>query len=702
MISLESISSDLAFTLANLTWAQAIDLALVTFVFYTLLSLLRRSRSTVLLRGTLIVILFFFIFSVFLPLPIFDYLIQVALVAILVAIPIIFQPELRYLLEELGRTVGNLNWQQRAAEVTLKPLVRAIESLSTQKVGALIVLEGEDDLSGILETGVPLNSEVTSELLQTIFYDGTPLHDGALIIRGEKVMAAGCVLPVSNRQLYAKQRRLGTRHRAAVGLTETSDALVLVVSEETGQVSTARHGELQTDVDKTVVREQIHSFYHSGESETSPDFSWQRLFARVRDLWMDNTDHAGSRRLLSNLGLLILSLLFALSTWAFVLEQTNAVQERTIPGIPLHVTDIPPGTSLLDSPPETVTAVVRATDEVLPSLDPGSFDARVSLAGLSPDLHRLNVNVDPTVSHVQVVSVRPSELDLRLDQIITNTVPVQAVVVGTGSLSPAFEVRDAPEAQPAEVQVTGAATRVEQVARAEAEISVAEASGLVQQSRSVAAVTEGGSPVADVTVQPEQVQVSVLVAHRQDARDVGVRVVTEGQLPDDYRLSQFFVSPAQVTLLGDPEALAAVGNAVPTLPVDLANAADNLRIQVPLDLPPGVDAVDTYGNTVRSVLVQMEVTERQGNRVITRTVRIQGETGLDLTITPRQVDITLTGPVPLLDDIQAQPDLVQVFIDTSSLADLVSGQTLTISPQVSKPEQITAALVPKEVQVRAR
>jgi len=702
MISLESISSDLAFTLANLTWVQAIDLMLVTFVFYILLSLLRRSRSTLLLRGALIVVLFFFIFSVFLPLPIFDYLIQVALVAILVAIPIVFQPELRYLLEELGRRVGNLNLQQRAAEVTLKPLVRAIENLSSKQVGALIVLEGEDDLSGILETGVPVGSEVTSELLQTIFFDGTPLHDGALIIRGEKIVAAGCVLPVSNRQLYADQRRLGTRHRAAVGLTETSDALVLVVSEETGHVSTARHGRLQANVDKTVVREQIHNFYRSDEQEGSADFSWRQLFARFKGLWADHSDRTGPRRLLSNLGLLTLSLLFAFSAWAFVLEQTDAIQDRTIAGIPLSVNGVPPGTHLSTSPPESVTAVVRASAQLLPSLDASSFDARVSLEGLSPGVHPLEINVEPSVRPVQVVAVRPGQLDLRLEEIVTRTVPVEVIIAGDESLSPAFEVRDVPEVNPAEVQVTGAASDVEQVARVEAEISVAEASGPVQRVLSLTAVTEDRSPVSRVTVRPEQVQVRVVVARREDARDVGVLVETEGQLPAGYRLGQLLVSPSQVTLLGDPQRLEAIGNAVTTFPVDLTNASDNLQVQVPLNLVPGVDAVNAFGETIRSVLVQLEVNELMASRAISRTVEIQGDTGMNLTVVPPQVDVTLRGPVSLLNDIQAQPDLIRVFIEAAALANLESGQSVVVTPQISKPESVEATLFPAEVEVRAR
>lgn len=702
MISLDTLPSDLFFALSHITLSQLIDLGLVTIVFFVLLKLLHRGRATVLLRGTLVVLSFFFIFSVFLPLPTFDYLIQVALIAILVAIPVVFQPELRYVLEELGRGVGNLNWQQRAAEVTLKPLVRAIENLSSNQVGALIVLEGEDDLSSILATGVPVGGEVTSELLQTIFHDGTPLHDGALIIRGDKVVAAGCVLPVSNRQLYAERRRLGTRHRAAVGLTETSDALVLVVSEETGHISTARHGQLQSDVDKTVVREQIHSFYQPEGPRTDEEFSWQRLLSRVKEWWSGNGDADNSRRLLSDAGLLFLSLLLAFGTWAFVLDRTDAIQQKTITGIPLQVVEIPAGSRLSTTPPESVTAVVKAGDQLLPALDASSFTAQISLSEMSPGLHRLPVDVEPSAQPVQVVGIRPAELDVRLEEIISTTVPVEATTVGEEMLSPAYQVHGVPDTEPAEVQITGAASDVEQVAYARVELSVAEASGTVERVQPVTPVTEDGQPVEGVTVRPEQVQIRAVVARRPNARDVGIRVETEGSLPAGYLLNQFLVSPAQVTVLGDSQDLLALGSAIRTLPVDISNAADDLRVQVPLDLPPGVEAVNSFGEIVRSVLVQLEITQQQGDRVVERRVEIMGDIGLNLAVVPELVDVTLNGPIPLLNDVEAQPDLVRVFIDAANLTELESGESSMVTPKIDKPGTLQATLFPQEVEVSAR
>lgn len=694
----ENVISDLYFNLVNISWTQIIDLGLVTAVFYLLLNFLRRSRATVMLRGALVLIALFFIFTVFLPLPTFDYLLRFALIAILIATPVIFQAELRYGLEQLGRRVGGLTFRRMAGETTMKPLVRALENLSNNRVGALIVLEAEDDLGSILETGVPLGSDVTSELLQTIFYEGTPLHDGALLIRGGRAIAAGCVLPVSNRQLYVNQRRLGTRHRAAVGLAEVSDALVIVVSEETGQISVARHGQLHANLEKTELREHIHSFYNPPEEEGEP-FSLSQLLAAVRRWRPPDIRDLDLAELLLDTPTFLLAIVLAFTAWAFVNQQTNPVREVRIENIPLRVTAVPPETQLLSPPRETVDAIVKASDDVLPTLGAGSFQATVSLDGLVPGPHRLPVEVESGVGRVQVVSVDPETLDVRLAEIVTRTVDVRAVTVGEEQLSPAFEIPDPPEVSPSTIAVTGAAPQVERIDHARAEISVPVVGGSVQRVRPLTPVDADGAVVEGVMLRPDRVQVSVTIARRPNARDVGVRVQLMGEVPDGYNLSQIIVSPSRVTLLGEVEGALATDSAISTLPLDISNAVDDLRVQVPLDLPAGVEALNDAGETIRSVSVELGVEPRLGTRVLSRDVEVLGSAGLSLSIDPPTVDVRLRGPVPLLNELESAPELLRVFIDAADLVDLDSGETVSIDPQVSKPDGVAATLVPQTVSV---
>lgn len=701
MIDLDGVFADFLFSLANITWTQVIDLALVTLVYYVLLSLLRRSRATVLLRGTLFVVAFFFIVTVFLPLPTFDYLIQLALLATLVALPIIFQPELRFLLEELGRTVGSFTLQGVTGESTLTTLVRAVDNLSQNKIGALIVLEGEDDLEAIRETGVSLGARVTSELLQTIFYDGTPLHDGALVIRGDRVLAAGCVLPVSNRQLYAGSRRLGTRHRAALGLTEESDALVLAVSEETGQISIARQGQLQADIDKTALREQLHEFYRPQDGAAGDEFSLRRLWQRFRSWWEASTVPE-SRRTLSNPATLLLAVLLALATWMFVVQQTNPVVEQRIEGIALRVEGPGSALNLMTDLPSQVTVRIKASDRVLPTLNPGSFQATVDLSDLDSGLHRLPVTVETEARPVQIVSVEPAELDIQLVEVATRTVSVRVIILGEDALSPALELNGMPRANPPQVQVTGAAPLVASVDHVRTDVSLANVTSSIQRNRPVLPVDADGRPVTGLTIAPEQVQVIVDIDRRADARDVGVQVVTEGELPEGYRLSGITVSPAQVTLVGPGQQLATLAAAVSTFPVNISAAVDDLLIQAALDLPAGVEALTSIGEPVRSVLVTLDVEPRLGSWVRRRTVEIQGELAQSYIVSPAEVDVFLNGPIPTLQDIDASPRLLQVVIDAGDLEELEPGDSLDLTPHLIVPDDLRARIQPPTVTITAR
>ncbi|HSM57258.1 MAG TPA: diadenylate cyclase, partial [Candidatus Sulfomarinibacteraceae bacterium] len=539
---------------------------------------------------------------------------------------------------------------------------------------------------------------VTSELVQTIFYDGTPLHDGAIIIRGNRLVAAGCVLPVSNRQLYEAERRLGTRHRAAVGLTEMSDALVLVVSEETGAVSIARHGELQSSLDKTALREQIHNFFQSEDAQEE-EFSLGALAAQLRAWWRSGSRFPRGEDLLSDLSLLLVAGLLALATWTFVARETNPVQQVRIEDISLRLVDVPPQMQLIDEPPETVAAVVKAPNAMLESLAPGSFQAEVSLEGLEPGLHRLPVRVESSVQPVQVTTVDPEILDIRLAEIVTRPVEVRLVTIGEESLSPALEISNSPHITPTEIMVSGAAPTVDEVDRVLVEISIPDTTGEVQRRLPVVAVDRDGEAVTGIDVEPDQVQVSLTVGRRTNAREVGVRVVTEGQLPEGYRLTRLTVDPASVTLIGAPEQLEEVGSAISTFAVDLSQAVDDFSVQVPLNLPPGVEAVTPLGRTTRSAQVRVEVEERVATRVFSRPVEVLGSVGLQVLREPATVDVTVNGPVPLLNQIEEDPNLLRVVIEASELADLNAGDSVVMTPQILAPEELQARIIPETITV---
>jgi len=271
---------DVTWFFQRLDWLSVIDILLVALIFYWLLFLVRGTQAVQLLRGVLIlVVLSVLITSVF-PLRAFSWLVRNAVPALLVAIPVIFQPELRRALERLGRTGSLLTLPSREAmiEGVLDQVCLACEHLSERHHGALIVLERETGLQEYIDTGTRINSEVSAELLETIFFPNTPLHDGAVIIRQTRVVAAACVLPLAGGHI--SDRQLGLRHRAAIGVTEQSDAVAVIVSEETGIISIAHNGRIIRRLDVRRLRKLLAAFYQPQLVYLGP--RWLRWLVRAR------------------------------------------------------------------------------------------------------------------------------------------------------------------------------------------------------------------------------------------------------------------------------------------------------------------------------------------------------------------------------------------------------------------------------------
>ena len=253
--------SDILWVLSHVEWFDVIDILLVAVVFYLLFSLAQGTAAVQLLRGMVLVVLAAFLISQLLPFKGFSWLLKNSIPALLIAIPVIFQPELRRALERLGRTGTFLNRpaRQSATETVITETVAACQRLAERRHGALIVLERETGLQDYIETGVLLNAEISAELLQTIFFPNTLLHDGAVIVRGNRIIAAACILPLTSG--FLADRRMGLRHRAAIGITEATDAIAVVVSEERGSVSIAHNGRMIRRLDAQRLEAVLRAFY---------------------------------------------------------------------------------------------------------------------------------------------------------------------------------------------------------------------------------------------------------------------------------------------------------------------------------------------------------------------------------------------------------------------------------------------------------
>lgn len=262
---LNGLVSNLVFIFERLNWLSVVDILLVTTVFFGILLLLRGTQAMVLLRGALLLLTLFGILTSLRVLPAFSWLVQTTLPAMLLAIPVIFAPEIRLALERLGRARVMPTSERAANQMreTIKAVASAAAWLSDHKHGALIVVQQKDGLHEYIQTGVRMDARVTPELLLQIFYPNTPLHDGAVIISGARLVAASCVMPLSASGVLTRSldRQMGLRHRAALGISEVSDVVVVVVSEESGAISLVHDGRMIQRLDAERLENVMAAFY---------------------------------------------------------------------------------------------------------------------------------------------------------------------------------------------------------------------------------------------------------------------------------------------------------------------------------------------------------------------------------------------------------------------------------------------------------
>jgi diadenylate cyclase len=291
---LSIILNEILYFFERLTWLSVLDLFLVTVVFFIVLLLLKDTQAMVLLRGAIFFVILLTILTRVINLPAFSWLVKNIVPALLFAIPVIFAPEIRRALERMGRAAPAQLFVRQAVssdiaiQQTIHSVVTAAARLSARQHGALIVMQRRQTLEEYVNTGVRLNASVTAELLLQIFYPNTPLHDGAVIIGDNKILAGSCVMPLSASGILTKspERQMGLRHRAALGTSEATDAITVVVSEQTGSISIAHNGRMIRRLDSERLENILLAFYEPGEQKNqafeAPDF-FKRIFSRKRE-----------------------------------------------------------------------------------------------------------------------------------------------------------------------------------------------------------------------------------------------------------------------------------------------------------------------------------------------------------------------------------------------------------------------------------
>lgn len=257
---------------ADIRIADILDIVIIAFIIYKAIGFFKETRAKILIKGLLFLLLIWVVAQWFdlitlkwILVKFFDYAI--------IAVAVVFQPELRHALEKMGHSsfgwIGSNHDSDGNDKIKsgIDEICKACASMSEQKVGALIVIERSTPLGEIADTGTSVNADISQELVENIFYPKSPLHDGGVVVRKSRLLSAGCILPLTSNNELSKE--LGTRHRAAVGMSETSDAIVVVVSEETGKISVCNNGAIERGFNQITLREKLYSEVLTAEEDAA-------------------------------------------------------------------------------------------------------------------------------------------------------------------------------------------------------------------------------------------------------------------------------------------------------------------------------------------------------------------------------------------------------------------------------------------------
>ena len=265
--------------IARMNLAAFVDIVIVSLAIYWLLLLIRGTTAMTVLRGAVVLLLGAFVLSRVFDLRMLNWILRNSLTGLVIAVLVVFQPEIRHALERLGRTGLRSVLGRQEHRDAIDIVVRAATRLARAHTGALILLERETGLQDVIDTGIPVNGSLSVELLATIFHPNSPLHDGAIVVQDDRIIAAGCTLPLSEALLPADH---GMRHRAGLGIAERSDAVVVIVSEERGAISLASNGRMAPALDEQRLSRQLHRLFELEYEEPSTETAGAPAIAERR------------------------------------------------------------------------------------------------------------------------------------------------------------------------------------------------------------------------------------------------------------------------------------------------------------------------------------------------------------------------------------------------------------------------------------
>ncbi|HQZ70132.1 MAG: diadenylate cyclase CdaA [Anaerolineae bacterium] len=716
--------SDLGIYLFALRATDVLDILLVALLVFALLVVVRGSTAVRLLRGILIAVLLLLLVSQVLDLPAFGLIISRLLPSAFIAIPVIFQPELRRAFERLGRA-GFLGARLgRGGADWIEGVAQACRRMAEGRVGALIVIERRISLAEFADRGLPMDATCSADLLQQVFVPNSPLHDGAVILRAGRLVAARAVLPLG--AAAGGLRALGTRHLAAVNISRLTDAVAIVVSEESGLISVAQDGRLTRRLTELSLAERLRATFASPEAEART--GWREGWAELRramgflqPLGDGATDgepasetktrgfDAASRsrrrllpRLIGRPSEFALASAVALVWWLAVQADVRPLVEQLVPAagaasrLEVAFTGLGEDLAAYRRDDVAVQLRLRGFRDAIAAVDPSQLVALIDVpddAGKAGDLDlairgRCRSRWQCWRSGVRVAESLPASLAVSVGG---RSEDARSVVVEPGqALSSQLSIEGV-RVSPAEVVLTGPAVQVARVSQVRAVLPVdrLEMGMHSLPAVSVVAVDAFGSPVLDITVRPERVRVDLVVVQRGEPVAVAPRWRIAPA--DGYEIYDIKVQPNSVQLEGPDEAIEAVRQRGFKPLVDLTGLTEDTVKRFDLDLPATLRAL----GGVDGITVTLRVRPQTGTRNLELTLRpVHLAAGLRASLAATTVQVVLEGPRPALDALSA--DQVKAEVD---LRGLPVG-THQVRPNLDLPSGISVrSLAPESVEV---
>lgn len=676
--TLTGFAFQIAYLFQHLTASDLIDILVVSAIFFVIFQALHRTRTLQLLRGAIIGAILGAASLVLLPLNTLGWLVRIVLIAGLISLPILFQDELRKVLTGLGQ-IGRKRYYGSEFEDYKSAIVGAVKNLSTRQHGALIVLEGRTPLEDIIETGISIETgPVSSELLQTIFFPNTPLHDGAVILRGNRIVSASCILPVETEK--TGDTHLGTRHRAALGLSaKVPDAMIIVVSEETRRISVAQTGQIYMGLTLDQLGGRLERFREQMSGNTGDRWQWLQ--------------GVGARATLTNIAVAVI---LSIVAWLSVTYQTNPPQQVNIDNVPLVLNGPDPGLLLMSEIPAVVNVQIQTTRDRIDELNAANIRASISVEGFGPGDHRVPVQVEMPDLRSQVVWVKPTNMNVLLETEVTQIFTPTVKVLDISSLPIGYSLSEI-TVSPQTLTIQGPKSQIENIREARLELEIENRRSDFQESIAPKILSMTGEELTGLIVNPDNTVVSVPIKQNFFTKEVSIRAnVNAESVETGYEIRSIDILPMSVTLSGNRSAIDAAGDYVNTAPINLESVFDNLVVNVPLEIPDDIRVLDEAGDPMMSVQVKIDIAPVNAYLVLEKNIELRNIPA-GITARPSRASITvlMIGPSPLLKEIENNQDLLVIYLDLSEY----EAGSYSLSLRVDAPPDIQILLFPSEIQL---